>query len=110
MISASETLLLVQDTQNLLVPTITIYEVFRRVLQEMDAETALQITGVMSLGKAVVLDREIGIEAAKISTDLKLSMADSIILATARLFEATLWTQDAHFEGMEGVQYIEKET
>jgi predicted nucleic acid-binding protein len=99
MISASETLLRVQDTQNLLVPTITIYEVFRRVLQEMDAETALQITGVMSLGKEVVLDREIAIEAAKISADRKLEMADSIILATARISKATLWTQDAHFEG-----------
>jgi len=99
---------IVQDTQNLLVPTITIYEVFKRVLQEMDAETALQITGVMSLGKEVVLDREIAIEAAKISADRKLAMADSIILATARIFEATLWTQDAHFQGIEGVRYVEK--
>jgi toxin FitB len=101
---------IVQDTQNLLVPTISIYEVFRRVLQERDAETALQITGVMSLGKEVVLDREIAIEAAKISVDRKLAMADSIILATARLFEATLWTQDAHFQGIEGVRYIEKKS
>jgi toxin FitB len=101
---------IVQDTQNLLVPTISIYEVFRRVLREMDAETALQITGVMSLGKEVVLDREIAIEAAKISADRKLAMADSIILATARAFEATLWTQDVHFQGIEGVRYVEKKS
>jgi len=98
----------VQDTKNLLVPTISIYEVFKRVLLETDAETALQITGVMSLGQEVTLDREIAIEAAQISVKLKLAMADSIILATARIYGATLWTQDAHFKDVEGVRYVEK--
>ena len=99
---------ILQDTENLLVPSISIYEVFKRVLLETDAETALQITGVMSLGQEVMLDREVAIEAAQISAKLKLAMADSIMLATARLYGARLWTQDAHFKDMEGVEYILK--
>jgi predicted nucleic acid-binding protein len=98
----------VQDTQNLLVPALSIYEVFKRVMLETGAETALQIIGVMSLGKEVMLDREIAIEAAQLSVAHKLAMADSIMLATARACEATLWTQDAHFKHIEGVRFIEK--
>ena len=64
--------------------------------------------GIMSSGRIVDLDRQTAIEAARISVELKLAMADSIILATARYHAATLWTSDAHLAGMEGVQYIEK--
>lgn len=100
----------VQDVSNLVVPTITIYEVFKRVTLLVGEETSLEITGVMSLGQEASLDRQIAIDAAKLSIDLKLSMADSIILATARAYEAILWTQDEHFKGIEGVRYIEKKT
>ena len=100
----------IRDTQNLIVPTIAIYEVFKRVVLLMGAETALQITGVMALGQEVGLDRKIAIDAAYISVELKMSMADSIILATARAHAATLWTQDEHFKGIEGVRYIEKKS
>jgi predicted nucleic acid-binding protein len=62
----------------------------------------------MSHGREVELDRIIAIDAAQISRELKLAMADSIILATARAHNATLWTQDEHFKGIEGVKYIEK--
>ncbi|MBM3126870.1 MAG: type II toxin-antitoxin system VapC family toxin, partial [Chloroflexi bacterium] len=55
-------------------------------------------------------ERKIAIEAAHISRELKLAMADSLILATARAYNAMLWTQDAHFKGMEGVKYIEKKS
>ena len=99
---------LIQDTENLLVPTIAIYEVVKRVALLMGEDTALEITGVMSAGQEVDLDRTLAIDAARISLELKLSMADSIILATARAYDATLWTQDAHFEGIDGVRYIEK--
>jgi predicted nucleic acid-binding protein len=98
----------IQDTENLIVPTIAIYEVFKRVVLQLGAETALEVIGVMSLGHEVGLDREIAIEAAYISTQLKLAMADSIILATAQANEATLWTQDIHFKDIEGVRYVEK--
>ena len=99
---------IIQDTDNLLVPTIAIYEVVKRVALLMGEDAALEITGVMSAGQEVDLDRTLAIDAARISLELKLSMADSIILATAWAYDATLWTQDAHFRDIEGVRYIEK--
>jgi predicted nucleic acid-binding protein len=98
----------INDTQNLIVPTIVIYEVFKRALLLMGFETALEIAGVMSLGHEIPLDRDLAIAAASISVELKLAMADSLILATARAYDATLWTQDAHFKDIEGVRYQEK--
>jgi predicted nucleic acid-binding protein len=101
-------LALIRDTQNLLVPTIVLYEVVKRVALLMGEETIMEIAGLMLSGQEVVLDRSIAIEAARTSLELKLPMADSIILATARAYDATLWTQDAHFKDIEGVRYIEK--
>lgn len=98
----------IQDLENLLVPTICIYEVFKRLLAELDEDAALLSVGLMSHGQEVPLDRKIAMEAAHISREMKLAMADSIILATARSHDATLWTQDVHFKGLEGVKYIEK--
>jgi len=100
----------VQDVDNLLVPSICIYEVFKRLTLDMGEENALQAVGIMSYGRMIELDRKIAIDAAQISLDLKLAMADSIILATARDHEAILWTQDAHFKDVEGVKYIEKKS
>lgn len=98
----------IRDTDNLLVPTICLYEVFKRILLELGEDEALQVTGIMSLGIVVELNRDIAIHAANISLELKLAMADSIILATARANDATLWTQDEHFKSLEKVKYIEK--
>jgi predicted nucleic acid-binding protein len=97
-----------QDVENLIVPTVCLYEVFKRVLLELGEDDALATIGQMSLGEIVDLDRNISIHAAKISLELKLAMADSILLATARQYTATLWTQDEHFKGFDGVKYIEK--
>jgi toxin FitB len=96
------------DSENLLVPTICLYEVFKRVLQEFGEERALDAMGIMSLGTIIDLDRQIAIHAAQISNELKLAMADSIILASARAHDATLWTQDEHFKDIVGVRYKEK--
>ena len=96
------------DSENILVPTICLYEVFKRVLQEFGEERALDAMGIMSLGTIIDLDRQIAIHAAQISNELKLAMADSIILATARAYDATLWTQDEHFKSITGVKYKEK--
>src|SRR5262245_27509086 len=96
------------DSENLLVPTICLYEVFKRVLQEFGEERALDAMGIMSLGTIIDLDRQIAIHAAQISNALKLAMADSIILATTRAYDATLWTQDEHFKSIEGVKFKEK--
>lgn len=97
-----------QDLESLLVPTICIYEVFKRLLVERDEDSALLAVGIMSHGTEVELDRKIAIDAALISRQLKLAMADSLILASARAHHATLWTQDEHFKNIEGVKYIAK--
>jgi predicted nucleic acid-binding protein len=98
----------IQDTQNLLVPSICLYEVFKKVLSQFDEETALQALSVMTLGQVVELDRDLAIDAALVSTEMKLAMADSIILATARASDATLWTQDAHFKDISDVRFFRK--
>ncbi|MDO9300300.1 MAG: type II toxin-antitoxin system VapC family toxin [Anaerolineales bacterium] len=98
----------IQDLERLIVPTICIYEVFKRLLAERDEDSALLAVGIMSHGREVELDRNLALEAAQISRELKLAMADSIILATARAYNAALWTQDEHFKGLPDVQYIEK--
>ena len=96
------------DSERLLVPTICLYEVFKRVLQELGEERALDAMGIMSLGTIIDLDRQIAVHAAQISNELKLAMAESVILATARAYDATLWTQDEHFKDFEGVKYKQK--
>lgn len=98
---------IIQDSANLLVPVICIYEVFKRVTQLRDGEEALQAAALMATGKVVEVTMEIALLAADLSIAHKLPMADSLILATTRLYEATLWTQDAHFKGLDGVKFIE---
>ncbi|GAB4505326.1 MAG: hypothetical protein Fur0043_23210 [Anaerolineales bacterium] len=98
----------IRDVENLLVPSICIYEVCKRLLADVGEEAALQAVGVMLQGQEIPIERTIAIEAARLSRDLKLGMADSLIYATARAHHATLWTQDEHFGGLEGVKYIPK--
>ena len=98
----------VKATDALVVPTICMYEVFKRLSAQRGEEGALQAIGIMSLGIIADLTREIAVDAATISSQFKIAMADSIILATARAYDATLWTQDADFQDIGGVQYIER--
>jgi len=98
----------IETVETLLVPTISLYEVFKRVCQQRSEGDALQAVALMEQGQVVELNSRLALSAAKLSLALKLPMADSIILATARSWEATLWTQDADFKGIEGVHYIEK--
>ena len=99
---------LILDSDHLVTPAICIYEVCKRVLQQFGEERALDIVGSMDNGLIVDINRQIAIDAALLSNSLKLAMADSLILATARAYDATLWTQDAHFKDVAGVRYIEK--
>ena len=99
----------VEDVSELIVPSISIYEVFKRVLQQHGEGHALQAVAMMMQGRVVSLDSGLALSAAKISVQLGLPMADSIMLATARVYQATLWTQDADFEGIDGVQYVGKQ-
>lgn len=98
----------IEDFENLLVPSISIYEVFKHVLVRRSEDDALQAVGAMLQGSVINLDGELSLEAARVSAEFKLPMADSIILATAYKFEATLWTQDSDFEGLRNVQYLSK--
>jgi len=96
------------DLEKLIVPSISVFEVFRVVCRQRGEEQALQAAALMQHGKIVELSSSLALYAAKLSIELKLPMADSIILATARLREATLWTQDNDFEGIDGVRYFPK--
>ena len=97
-----------QNAAELIVPAITLYEVFKTVLRQRNESDALQAVALMLQGSVVDLTATISILAAKISLQNEMPMADSIILATARLYEATVWTQDSDFEGIDGVQYFPK--
>ena len=98
----------IENTAELIVPSISLSEVFKRMLQQRSEGPALQAVAVMMQGEVIDLDSTLALSAAKISTELQIPMADSIMLATARMHEATLWTQDADFENVEGVKYISK--
>jgi predicted nucleic acid-binding protein len=82
--------------------------VFKRILQQRTENDALRAVALMQQGRVVVLDDALALSAAKLSIDLKLPMADSLILATARAHAAVLWTQDEDFSGIQGVQFILK--
>lgn len=96
----------VEDTKALLVPTISVFEVFKRVLQQRGEGDALQAAAIMAQGQEIELDTTLALEAARLSVAEKLPIADSIMRATARVNEATLWTQDADFEGKRSVKYV----
>jgi len=98
----------IEATRELLVPTLSLYEVFRRVLQQRGEDQALQAVALMQQGEIVDLTAAVALPAAKASIERGLPMADSIMLVTARLHGATLWTQDADFDGVEGVKYVAK--
>ena len=97
-----------QDIDVLVVPSITIYEVFKVVLRESGEHEALQAVAAMQKGYVVELTTRLAISASKMSLQHRLPMADSIILATARDCNATIWTQDVHFENLPGVNYFQK--
>lgn len=98
----------IEATRELIVPTLSLYEVFKRVLQQRDEGAALQAIALMQQGRVVDLTAPISLVAAHLSIQARLPMADSVMLATARAFDATLWTQDADFAAIAGVQYVVK--
>jgi predicted nucleic acid-binding protein len=98
----------IEATRELLVPTLSLYEVFKRVLQQRGEEPALQAVALMQQGRISDLTAAIALAAAKASIERRLPMADSIMLATAQANSAVFWTQDADFDGVEGVKYVAK--
>lgn len=97
----------IEETAELIVPSLSLYEVFKKVLQQRGETEALQAVTVMRQGQVVDLDPRIALRAARLSIDLRLPMVDSVMLATAKEHDAVFWTQDSHFEGIEGVRYKE---
>jgi len=100
----------IERVEALLIPTICLYEVFKKVNQVADEARALQAIAQMKQGHVVPLDETVALKAALISLKHKLPMADSFIYATAQAFGATLWTQDDHFKGLPRVNYKETRT
>jgi predicted nucleic acid-binding protein len=97
------------DETHLIVPTICLYEVFKRMSIQRGKESALEAISWLYRGRLVDLTDEIALAAAQISLEFKLPLADSVILATAHAHKAKLWTQDEHFKDMPDVQYVKKE-
>jgi len=98
----------IEDTPRLIVPTLSLFEVFKRVLIQRGEPSALQAVALMHQGRVVNLDARLALEAARLSTTERLPLADSVILATARSFGATFWTQDSDFKGRKGVRYVSR--
>jgi len=98
----------IEDTSNLVVPTIVIYEVFRKTLKERNKKQAVEKIMHMKQGWKSDLSEKIALSASKLSVKHNLPMADSIIYATAQMHEATLWTQDSDFKNLPGVKYFSK--
>ena len=94
----------IEDSDSLVVPVISIYEVYKKFLREKNENDALEAIGTMLNGLIVELDLALCLEAAK----LRLPLADSLVYATAQRFGATVWTQDADFEGLPNVRYFAK--
>lgn len=95
----------IENMAELVVPSISLYEVFKRIHQQRGEDAALRAITVMLQGLVAELDTALALNAAKISVNLRLPMADSVMLATAHAFEAALWTQDAHFKDIADVRY-----
>ncbi len=98
-----------ENLKRLLVPTICITEVFKRVLQQRGEDAALQAAALMQQGNVVDLDSAIAIEAARLGYKHNIPLADGVILATAYMHKAVIWTQDADFKGLRDVKYKEKQ-
>lgn len=96
------------DPARVVVPTISLYEVFRVVLRARGEDDALRAAVLMQQGREIPLSSTLALEAALLAHDMRLAMADAVILATARATGATLWNQDVDFEGIAGVRYFTK--
>ena len=98
----------IENPDDLIVPSITVYEVYKKLLAERTEDEALYAISFMEQGNVIDLDKDLAMSASKISRHYKLAMADSIIYATNIKYNCVLWTQDKHFEGLQSVNYIQK--
>lgn len=99
----------IEDVERLVVPTLCLYEVYRRLRPQRGEPAALEVVAAMMEGRVVDLDADLALVSARSGLEHRLPLADSVIYATARAHDATLWTQDSDFEGLDGVRYFPKE-
>jgi predicted nucleic acid-binding protein len=98
----------IDQPERLVVPTLSLFEVFKWVMREHGEGAALQAIALMQRAEVVALSTEIALHAAQLSLELRLPVADSVMLATARAFDALLITQDANFQGLARVSWLPK--
>jgi predicted nucleic acid-binding protein len=98
----------IKDNSEIIVPIIILYETWKKISRERGEDKAIELVAQLKRYKIIPLDEELSISAAKISHENNFAMADSIIYATAKKYNATLWTQDSDFKDLENVKYIEK--
>lgn len=99
----------IEATRSLIVPTLSLFEVFKRIAQQRSDDEGLRAVAVMEQGKVVDLDRATALAAARISLERAMAMADSIMLATAQRYGALLWTQDADFQDIPGTRFFPRQ-
>jgi toxin FitB len=98
----------IENTEELVVSVINIYEIYKKVLLGKDENTAIQVVGLMQQAKVIDVTPSIAIQAAKFSYEFKIPMADSIIYTTAKMNDSIVWTQDVDFKNLDGVRYNKK--
>ncbi len=98
----------IENIEKLIVPSITITEVFKCIFRQRGEDMALEAIAHMEQGRVIALDSDLAVDAAQYGVEYKLPLADSIIYATAQKFSALIWTQDIDFKSLEGVKYYPK--
>ena len=96
------------NAENTVTPTIVIYEVYKRIKSVKGEQKALEAYAQMSRTKIVELTSPISLKAADISITLDLGMADSIVVATAKAYNAEIVTSNEHLKSLEKVKFINK--
>ena len=99
----------VDGAEVILVPTICLYEVYKVMLRELGEVSATEAAMFMRQGCLVPFHEPLAYSAAELSVQHRLRTAEALIYATARAFEAELWSQDRDFYGLPGVRFIAKE-
>ncbi len=98
----------IEDTRHLLVPVITLYEVHKRLSQNLPPEIVANCLDAMRLGRVLELSDARAIAASITASAHKLALADAAIYSMAQEHKATLWTQDIDYQGLPGVNYFAK--
>ncbi len=98
------------DTENILMPAIILYEVYKILKREVGEEKALLAAGYMKNSQVIPLDDTLALAAADIALYEKLAMADAIIVVTSRAHNCKIISSDVDLKGQVNVDYIPKKT